>query len=293
LKEAIENPELEKLFERYRKSPESFVFAPLADACRKIGRLEEALEICSRGVKLHPNYPTGHVVLGKCLFDMGRQEEALEAFRRVLTLDGENMVALKYVGLIAAAKGEVEEAKEKFQRILALDPDNKEIRTRLRELEQGEEEEEFLELRPVDEEEFEGQEIRLGEEDVETSDELATMTLADIFAAQGYREKALKIYREVLRRDPDNQKVKEKIAALSARSREPALEKMVDDLPLEEPAPEPSPEPPAQETSSPPRKPPSPAQQETRSEPPPGRPIDEKESLEHFRRWLERMDGKS
>ena len=38
--------ELDDLFERYRATPKGHVFAPLADACRKAGMLEEALEIC-------------------------------------------------------------------------------------------------------------------------------------------------------------------------------------------------------------------------------------------------------
>jgi AcrR family transcriptional regulator len=45
-----DNRELDDLFERYRAAPGSHIFAPLADACRKAGMLDEALEICARGV---------------------------------------------------------------------------------------------------------------------------------------------------------------------------------------------------------------------------------------------------
>ena len=47
------NFDIEGLFERYKQSPESHVFVPLADACRKLDRVEEALEI----LKLSPRVP--------------------------------------------------------------------------------------------------------------------------------------------------------------------------------------------------------------------------------------------
>ena len=68
-----ENPELDALFERYRAAPESHVFAPLADACRKAGMVEEALDIYEKGVRSNPDYTSGHVVRGKCHFDLGNR----------------------------------------------------------------------------------------------------------------------------------------------------------------------------------------------------------------------------
>lgn len=206
----IDKPDLEKLFEKYRLAPDSLVFAPLADACRKLGRLEEAVEICGKGLKHHPDYTSGHVVLGKSLFDMGRKEEASEAFQRVLSLDPDNLVALRFMGLILTEKGELEAAAERFRHFLTLDPANEEIKAKLLGLE---EREEVIELAPLDDEGFEGEEISLGGE-VETSDELASTTLADIFASQGYKDRAIKIYREVLSKQPDNEAVRKRLQAL-------------------------------------------------------------------------------
>jgi hypothetical protein len=50
----ISHSDLDDLFEKYRRSPESYVFVPLADAVRKMGRQSEALEICENGLAQHP-----------------------------------------------------------------------------------------------------------------------------------------------------------------------------------------------------------------------------------------------
>jgi Flp pilus assembly protein TadD len=98
--------DLDELFDRYRAAPGSHVFAPVADACRKAGMLEEALEICARGVGLHPRYASGYVVQGKCLYAAGRAGDAEAAFDRVLELDPKNLVALKYLGILHAERGD-------------------------------------------------------------------------------------------------------------------------------------------------------------------------------------------
>jgi tetratricopeptide (TPR) repeat protein len=194
----------------------------LADAYRKAGMLQEALEICEKGVKRHPRYASGFVVQGKCHYDLGNGEQAKRAFRRVLEMDHNNLVALKYIGLILAERGETEAAKASFQQILALDPDNKQIRTRLEDLDDIEEAdaptpEMIVEPPDVDDEEFEGDPISLGTEP-EAPDDLATVTLADIYASQGYVEKARKIYQEVLRKEPENEHVKKKLADLDGET---------------------------------------------------------------------------
>jgi tetratricopeptide (TPR) repeat protein len=215
----VDSAELERLFKRYEQSPKGHIFAPLADACRKAGRLQEAVDICQKGLKLHPNYTSGHVVMGKCLYDQGRMDEAFVTFKLVIDMDTENLVALKYLGMILAERGRFEEAEKYFNHILVIDPDNKEIREKLDGL--MEEAGEIVEMKPVADEEFEGEEIKLGEP-IETSDELATMTLADIFASQGYKAKAIRIYREVLSKDPGNETAIKRIEALKAQSTDKA-----------------------------------------------------------------------
>ena len=241
------NLELEALFRKYESAPDSFVFAPLADAYRKAGMLDEAVEICRKGVRRHPGYPSGHVVQGKCYFDIGDLDLAAEAFNNVLELDSNNLVALKFLGMIEAGYGDLRKAGEYFKHILVLDPENRQIRSMLEDVRAvdlyrgggaGE-----TTVEPVadtddrpdagdvtlsddrggddswkderDDDSFEGSTIQLGEDDG-MSDELATTTLADIYAAQGYYDKAERIYREVLRRQPDNAVIRKKLEELDA-----------------------------------------------------------------------------
>jgi tetratricopeptide (TPR) repeat protein len=209
-----DHPDLDKLFEKLRQDQTSLVFAPLADACRKAGRIQEALEICSKGTAQHPGYASGHVVLGKCHYDNRDMDKAAESFNTVLSLD-----------VILAERGEAKAAREHFRHILALDPENAQIRSKLEhiQLDLSEAEkpvstidpDDLIDLNTISEKEFEGKTISLSQAE-ETSDELATLTLADIYASQGYTSKALKIYREILKDHPDNPQAREKLTAMES-----------------------------------------------------------------------------
>ena len=307
-----DNRELDDLFERYRAAPGSHIFAPLADACRKAGMLDEALEICARGVGAHPRYASGYVVQGKCLYDAGRPGDAQKAFERVLDLDPKNLVALKYLGMLHAERGESELASEYFEHILDLDPDNREIRSRVEDVElagprapqasvRADQEtvtltdvvadassdagltadDEVAVLPDMEDDAFEGEPITLGDETV-TSDEIATMTLADIYASQGYGSRALKIYREVHKRQPDNaalgskiEKLEKEVRAAVEAARKPAPEPVVE-KPRETAPVKKNVEPAGAAPSAPRPAPPAPD----------GTPINQSQNYEQFKRWL-------
>jgi len=283
------HPELDELFERYRRAPESTVFAPLADACRKAGMLEEALEICARGIAANPRYASGYVVQGKCCFDAGKKVEAEAAFNRVLAIDAHNLVALKFLGILHADRGDRKAARGYFEHILNLDPDNKEIRGRYEDVVAAgaavapasrpvvdaateESEDAAVELPDIQEDGFEGEPITLRDATV-TTDDIATLTLADIYLAQGHAARALRIYREVLKLQPDNLNLRAKIEALTPA---PPVE-------VEPVVPAPAPAPSAQAAPEPQ---PGPARASAPATPSKGSPIDEGRSYEQFKRWL-------
>ncbi len=184
--------EIQHLAERYRNAPDSRIFAPLADAYRKSGLLDKAIELCEKGIEKYPEYASARVILGKCYYDKGATERSRTEFEKVVQLDPENMVALKFMGDILLAEGDRDTAVEYYKRLLAIDPTNVEVDRILEELET----------------EFEVKEIDLEDEDsvkkVERPRELATLTLAGIYAAQGYHSKAMKMYRDILDREPGN-----------------------------------------------------------------------------------------
>lgn len=193
--------DLQNLIERYDRARDSRLFAPLADAYRKNGDIDKAIEVLERGLERMPQYASAHVILAKCYYDKGATERAKAEFRRVLELDAENLVALKFMGDILLAEDKRPEAAECYRKLLAVDPTNAGVARALKEMEAS----------------FVVKEIDLADERKtrdERPRELATMTLAGIYAAQGYYNKALRIYRDVLDREPANTEAKEMVAKL-------------------------------------------------------------------------------
>ena len=213
------NAEIKHLQGRYDSAPESRIFAPLADAYRKSGDVEKAIELCEKGLEGYPDYASAHVILGKCFYDKGATERSRAEFERVIEIDPENMVALKFMGDILMSEGDRDESISYYRKILAIDPTNEDVSEKLKGLEN----------------EFREREIDLSDHKSirkdGQQDELATMTLAGIYAAQGYYNKALKIYKEILEEEPDNKEASEMIGKIESmiESSNKELEKTFDD----------------------------------------------------------------
>ena len=116
--------EIEKLEKRWAENPKGRNFAPLADAYRKAGELDRAIELCTAGLERHPDYVSAHIVFGRCLIDQKNDPGASEVFRKVLALDPENVLALKILAEIAERGGRYDEAADWLSRLLSADPMN-------------------------------------------------------------------------------------------------------------------------------------------------------------------------
>ena len=116
--------EIEKLEKRWAENPKGRNFAPLADAYRKAGELDRAIELCTAGLELHPDYVSAHIVFGRCLMDQKNDPGASDVFRKVLALDPENVLALKILAEIAERGHRYDEAVDWLTRLLSADPMN-------------------------------------------------------------------------------------------------------------------------------------------------------------------------
>jgi len=116
--------EIEKLEKRWAENPKGRNFAPLADAYRKAGELDRAIELCTAGLERHPDYVSAHIVFGRCLIDQKNDPGASAVFRKVLALDPENVLALKILAEIADRGGRYDEAADWLSRLLSADPMN-------------------------------------------------------------------------------------------------------------------------------------------------------------------------
>jgi hypothetical protein len=126
--------EIEKLERRYAENPDGRFFAPLADAYRKAGQVDRALELVRAGLVKHPDYLSAHIVLGRCLLDKAADADASATFTAVLALDGENIIALKSLAEIAERGGRADEARQWLQKLLAVDSMNSEAEADLQRL---------------------------------------------------------------------------------------------------------------------------------------------------------------
>ena len=103
-------PEIERYLSMWERDPKSRVFAPLAESYRKIGQIDRAIEICKKGLQIHPNYVSGRVALGRAYFDKGDYPAAKTQLEIVFEADPENLVAAKTLGEIYEAEGALEKA---------------------------------------------------------------------------------------------------------------------------------------------------------------------------------------
>lgn len=114
--------EIGKLEKLYRQHPQSPLFARLADLYLRQGKVGRALEVCQEGCRRFPNYPTGHLILGKCYEVQGQLEEARTATDRALRLDPENPAGFRRLSRIYQALGISTLALKSLQQAASFDP---------------------------------------------------------------------------------------------------------------------------------------------------------------------------
>lgn len=112
---------IDELRHRYAAQPRRFL-APLANALRESGALEEAVTMLRAQLAEYPDHLTGHVVLGQALFDTGALADATTAFETARTLDPGNRVVLRQLGEIASLAGDRDMARLWFERLRAAEP---------------------------------------------------------------------------------------------------------------------------------------------------------------------------
>src|SRR3954470_6886467 len=87
------SPLIYNYLKKYQEDPNSRVFAPLAEAYRKAGLIDEAIEIAREGLRVHPGFVGGRVALARALFDKKSYEEVVKELTPVVRDVPDNLVA--------------------------------------------------------------------------------------------------------------------------------------------------------------------------------------------------------
>jgi len=220
----------------------SRLFAKIADTFREKGDLDRAVEILNRGLAENPDHITARIILAACLTERGDLDGAHREYEQVLKLDPFHTAAMKKVGILLLDMGKSEEAKVQLTRYIEELPGDAGVRKLLEDLEGS----------PVEDKDPTEAECCAAEdgvvddgigESVQTTAEaavetpvgttevksegdkkelvpsaedelIATMTLAEIYASQGFYDKAIEIYQKILIREPTNEIAKKRIEAI-------------------------------------------------------------------------------
>jgi tetratricopeptide (TPR) repeat protein len=138
----------------YEKKPRSRVFAPLAETYRKLGMIDEAMKILNSGIKNHPSYTLGYIVLSHCYYDLQNYEMAYNAIRPFVSQNLENITLQKLFAKTCINLGHLEEALQTFKYLLLLNPKDTYVADQIKLLEDDllvdQEENEIIEVRNND-----------------------------------------------------------------------------------------------------------------------------------------------
>lgn len=126
---------LAKYYDQYKRNPRSKVFAPLAEAFRKLGMLDDALKILKDGIRNHPDYALGYIVLSHCYYDQEKFELAYNTLRPIIAQNADNISLQKMFAQSCIHLGHLEEALETYKYLLFMNPRDKFFASEVKKLE--------------------------------------------------------------------------------------------------------------------------------------------------------------
>lgn len=118
---------ISKCEEILTQSPDSLVFAALSDAYRKRGDQSKAFHVCTQGLKLHPDYGPGHLVMARINLERGMYTEAEKELTLAEQADGRTRATELLLAQILIKKDQLEDAKRILDRLRAADPENQTV----------------------------------------------------------------------------------------------------------------------------------------------------------------------
>jgi tetratricopeptide (TPR) repeat protein len=204
---------IDALRRKLQEEPESKLFLQLAEAYRQAGEFEEAVETCRKGLEKHPCYHSARVSLGRLYLETGRPDEAKRELETVLQDVPDNLLASR---LLEQIRNEPAEPASPPAAVVAgggtppvPDTDPKPVTPGGGTAAAGVPE--SRERRPADR-----TMPRKEQEPFETE------TLAEIYLEQGHRDRAVRIFERILKSEPENARIRERLMQLREHGPDPA-----------------------------------------------------------------------
>src|SRR5512143_1049724 len=120
--------ELSALEHAFAADPASDAYRPLTEAYLAMGRFMEAMVVCKKGVKAHPDDPAAKVLLARVYADQGKDRKALEELQAVVAAYPTFAAANKLAGVLHFRLGEREQGEAALRRAAEASPNDPETR---------------------------------------------------------------------------------------------------------------------------------------------------------------------
>jgi len=123
--------ELSALEHAFAADPVSEAYRPLTEAYLAMGRYMEAMVVCKKGVKAHPDDPSARVLLARVYADQGKDRKALDELQAILAAYPTFAAANRMAGVLHMRIGEREQGEAALRRAADAAPDDPEVRAAL------------------------------------------------------------------------------------------------------------------------------------------------------------------
>jgi Tfp pilus assembly protein PilF len=116
--------ELAKLEHAFASDPSSDAYRPLAEAYLAMGRFMEAMVVCKKGVKAHPDRADPRVLLARVYAEQGKDKKALEELQGALQVQASDKQALRMAGALQLKTGEADVGRANLIKAWQADPND-------------------------------------------------------------------------------------------------------------------------------------------------------------------------
>lgn len=178
--------QIDEYSRKLQEDPKSLVFLALSEIYLSNGLIDEALEVCKRGLNIHPELARVKLLLAKIYLSKSLIDESVKILNDVISKDNGNIMAHNLLLSAYEKSGkqkEAEEEKKKLENLATFGNNN---------------------VKSQD----------------DNQDEVVTPTLAELYVKQGLYDEAIRVYKKIVEVDPLNDIARERINNLKKEKEE-------------------------------------------------------------------------